>query len=708
MTRTNRGFGLLFWINFVSFVLWGGAFWIVSAFPEVRVIRYIASLISLGIIFPLLGLNATSLLSRFVERTFDIWETLFFTTVFALFLPAFLITVLASATIPIHPLFPIFFTALSFFLTTWFHSWFLETLLIKKTDLRDTKLLVGAFLFYSGFIWLIVSAYPALPDLDPYYWLIQYKTGLIAGQLPLIGEYRPLFASLAYLFHQTADIDLFAYFKYVLPFLSLASLTPLMIIARHFESLLLRLAVFTLPLATASFVLYTLTPIPQSLFNLAFIFFLAAIFQSGRSDSFGTHFYLIVSGTILVFSALYHEMAAIPFILWLTFFAFHERTFILTYVRQHTFSAILLLLLTIDLSYPLLIHVSEFISARLAQVISHLIPINPNFSFPATYVNIDGNSVGWNNWHGIMKYYAYYAGPTVLLVIATLSILRKRILSLISDHHSQTDRFLLWMFSFFFLLAEILPRFFNVAFLPERAWGYAALALIAFTLFLFVSFPLRLQQWFALGILCSAYINGGGAIYINSLKQYLLTPAHFMSAEWIKSSIPGTRIVFSYQYRDLLRVHGQSETMDAPSPDFFSDIRVFDEMFRRYQANQHSPWGAVSRYLSNFSSYNNELNQGHQRRDAEAVSSVLTRIEADTHTLRVRMNQVGVDTEKDLPTVYIYYARPSERNPYAERPYMERTRVIKPGYFCFDRYPERFQRIYALPDDEVVIWKLIE
>jgi hypothetical protein len=705
MTRIGQSLGLLFWTNLASFLLWGGVFVIASAFPEARLGRYAVSLLSLGIIFPLLGLNATALLSRLARRTFDVWETFFFTTVFALFLPAFLITVLAGAGVPLTPLLPLLLTAFSFLLAAWIHPRFLESLCPKETSPRDRRLFLGAFLSYSGFIWLIVSAYPALPDLDPYYWLMRFQTELSLGQLPPIGGYRPLFASLAYLFHQAAGIDLFAYFKYVLPFLFLASLPPLMVMARRFDGLLPRLTVFTLPFATASFALYTLTPIPQSLFNLAFICFLAAISQSGRA---GSHFYPIVSGTILAFSALYHEMGALPFILWIAFFALHERAFILEHVRRHAFSTILLVLLMIDLGYPLIVHLSGFVSAGLAQVISHLVLLSPNFAFPATYVNIDGNAVGWSDWRGIMKYYAYYAGPAALWAIATLSVFGKNTLAILHHYRPSANRLLFSIFGFFFLLAEILPRFFDIAFLPERAWGYASASLLAFAVFSLAALPRTLRQWLALGILCGACISAGGALYINSLKQYLLTPAHFMSAEWIKGGLPDDRVIFSYRYRNLLRVHGQSETADAPSPDFFSDIRVFDEMLHRYRTNQHSPWKAADRYLDDFSAYGAELVQGRQRQDAEAFSLALRRVETDTRALRTRMGQAGLDAGKNRPPIYVYYAKPSQRNPYAERPYMEKARMTEPEHFCFDRYPERFQRVYTLPDDEVVIWKLIE
>lgn len=59
--------------------------------------------------------------------------------------------------------------------------------------------------------------------------------------------------------------------------------------------------------------------------------------------------------------------------------------------------------------------------------------------------------------------------------------------------------------------------------------------------------------------------------------------------------------------------------------------------------------------------------------------------------------------------IYIYYAKPNTESPYANRPYMKAQEIIRPGDVpVFDHYPNRFQRVYALPDDEVVIWKLVQ
>lgn len=660
---------------------------------------------ALVIIFPLLGLNVSALISRMAQHFFNVLEVLFFTAVIALLLAPLLVTMVAGTALPVTPLLPMLFTALSFLIAIWANPRFLESLPPTQFKRLDFVLYTLVFLIYTGFISFIVTAYPALPDLDPYYWYTRYDAELTNNELPRAGGYRPLFASLTYLFYRTAGIDLFAYFKYVLPFLSLVCLVPLEMISRRFDSTLPRLAVFTLPLATASYTLYTLTPIPQSLFNIIIIFFVAAIFQATHLHN---RFYFLTSGGILLTMTLYHEMAVLLFVLWLIFFAIRERHFLSILLRLNLVPAILLLFLVIDLGFSTIAHLYSFFTNGISHVLGALFSISTNFSFPATYVNIDGMSVGWNTWQGVIKYYMYYAGPIVFWVLFIWLSAREKLFAFMRTQPTQVITLLLWISAFFFLLAEILPRFFNIAFLPERAWGYVTLFAAAYTLSFLSSLSHAKQQWLAAAILIGAGINAGGAIYINSLKQYLLTPAHFASAEWIKTATPDYRILLSLQYRNLLQVHGQSQTIDVNSPDLYTDIRIFDETLRRYQLDRRVPWNLTDRYLSTLSSSLTELSQKRVHEDAEAFSTILTRVNTETQHLRERIGWASSDSSKELPAIYIYYARPSERNPYIQRPYMKEGNLIETADFCFDRYPERFERVYSLPEDEVIIWKLLQ
>jgi hypothetical protein len=174
------------------------------------------------------------------------------------------------------------------------------------------------------------------------------------------------------------------------------------------------------------------------------------------------------------------------------------------------------------------------------------------------YTNIDGNVVGWGNWLGVMKYYAFYVGPAVFVTIGILIYLslspelRKRFY----NHWNEKKEFLVLGISFFlfFTIAEILPRFFSVALLPERSWGFAGLILLS-TIPLFFKYSKTKNIWLAIFLIGAILTNIGGAIYINSLKKYLITPIQIESAEWIKYEIPEEKIIFTHEYWRILRVH---------------------------------------------------------------------------------------------------------------------------------------------------------
>jgi hypothetical protein len=124
-------------------------------------------------------------------------------------------------------------------------------------------------------------------------------------------------------------------------------------------------------------------------------------------------------------------------------------------------------------------------------------------------------------------------------------------------------------------------------------------------------------------------------------------------------------------------------------------------------ASERSPWHSADRYLVNLPIRSAELARERFDRDAESFSEILARLDEETQALRLKMDR-SRQPRGGFPAIFIYYARESERNPYAKRPYMTKHRMLEPASFVFDRFPERFERAYALPEDEVVIWKLIQ
>ena len=375
----------------------------------------------------------------------------------------------------------------------------------------------------------------------------QFTKGIISS----LTSYRPLFSSLTYLFNQAARVDLYAFFKYLIPFFALTPLIPAVLIARRFARFIPQLIIFLIPLVNASFFLYTTLPIPQSIFNSLLII---AIFFALHALLSGKKFYFHLAGIVLLFGFFFHEMAAIPFIAWLTALLVTERNTLLRFAQRNRLTTGLVLAIILS-NFSLLSPLLAFTTDWTIKVIALITQSHTNFLFPAQYINIDGNNVGWQGFFGVMQYYTYYFGPASALIFLSLPFIFRRT-TIRSCIKKQEVLFLLLSLLLFLLISDILPRFFNIALLPERALGFVSLFLLAFTPFLLIKLRDQVTTfWYRFIphiLLIALFINLGGALYINSLKTYLITPAQLRSAQWIRANLPQQHIIFANDHHRLL------------------------------------------------------------------------------------------------------------------------------------------------------------
>lgn len=705
----NTRFGKLFWLNLIGFGLTAASFWLTPFFENFRWFTHLQSFLILTITLPLAGLNLTAILEKLVRITLDPLEKLAVAAGIALVGIPFLLSVEYSHFHLLAPTLPIVNALFFFLLAMWLNPFSLEKPGgFSATPSRYFWSLTSACLFYATLILVITSAYYPLPDLDPYYWFSQYRTDFALSQLTPLNGYRPLFASLAYLFNQTAGVDLYAFFKYALPALMLLVLVPATLVARQFHRFTEQFAILLLPLASASLILYFQIPIPQAMLNIALVFFIFFLLYSWMTQK---SFFYFLAGAVAFGAYFYHEAAIFIFLLWLLTTLYHYRHHIKTVIRDHRLSSLLFLLIAFSYA-PLLINpMYHFLSAWMEHSLDLLGSIHLNLAFPATYVNIDGNAVGWGDGIGVMKYYAFYVGPAVFLALAVLTTNLK--VRSADDEYWKIVRkhkefwILASAFLLFFIVAEILPRFMNIALLPERAWGFAGILLLAIVPLTFMHHPRR-AHGLAILFIIAALINAGGAIYINSLKRYLITPEQVTSAEWIKTALPAHRVVFTYGHSRLLRIHAQTPVINVENPELYSDIRVFDDRYLKYQSDNRSLQRRTTETITDLTADLDRLHELHVDTDAERLIQRLNQIALTASTLEQTIQHKLGQAEQAEDQFYIYYAETSSRNPYANRPYMKVESVKAEGGFVYDQYPERFQRVYALPRDEVVMWKLLQ
>jgi hypothetical protein len=670
--------------------------------------RAIYSLIAIAVVFILPGLNLSALFQLLLKKTFILAETLALGALFSLTLLPLLLT-LENETL--HILFPslpllnamaIFgLTLLGYFTASFTASKELPSLALTQNSVTSSLALpftLLSLLGYGAVTWIITTAFYALPDLDPYYWLSSFREMLARGVLTGLSGYRPLFSSLIYILAEGARIDLYAFFKYVLPASFLILIPAFALVAQHLKHPWQKAVIALFPFVNGVTFLYLTEPIPQATLSVLVFFSIAFLAHSFFTRD---HLFLLLSGLPLLFGYFYHEAGAILLLLWALGVLFFFRKVTIRIITHNKLSAFLLLLLFLPhLSGPV-----QFLYERIEIVISLLHSARINLLFPQHYVNIDGNPMGWGNFLGVIKYYLFYAGPVVFLTAITLLSFGKKHFT--RERLWQRPEILIALLSFgvFFLIAEILPRLANIALLPERAWIFAGPYLL---LLLFPLFQTTIgKNKLFLGMLIIAFvINLGGALYINTLKKYVVTNAQLASAAWIRNTLPSDRVLFSFDNHRLLTFYGNSRIILTKNPDFYFNYAAFEEEIHRYK-NKEAPL-SVEQHRKQLRQIASSLLDISEKSSAKKIPQTISSLSQEIQNLEKIKSELGksLQPKETSQSLYIYYAAPHPQNPYANRPYVQ-SLPSQDKEIIFDQYPEKFKRVYTDDIEKIYIWQIL-
>lgn len=696
-------FGKLFWLNILCFGIYG--FLLLFDF-QLRVgtapLSWFQPALTLYIALPLFGINLTAILEKISRTNFDLLEKLSIASILSLLFPPLLLTLQHTHLHILFPELPIINSLLVFLVAVSIHPLALESTALPSSKVFQTNLFqswVIVFLLAFGLITTIVYAYYPLPESDPYYWLLKVQSEISSHALASIDSYRPLLSSLSYIFSSTAGLDLYIFFKYLLPFFTLLVLLPAVLIARQFTRRIEQSIILLLPLTSTSFIIYSTLPIPQSLFNVCLTFFLFFVLYAWFSKK---DFFYFFSGVIILTAYFYHEIALLIALPWFGVTLLFYRTSLWKFLTTNVLSSILLFFLLLSHTNTLT-PLYDFIKNWLVRIFQSTTTLHTNFSFPFSYVNIDGKAVGWSTPLGVVQYYAFYVGPVFFLtVILSLTILkREKIWKILNAIFAYKELFLLSsIFLLFFSIAEILPRFFNIALLPERSWGFAGLFFLALLPIIFRYSPAKRSVILSL-LIISFLVNAAAAIYINSTKRYLITSSQIESTHWIKSSLSKESRVLTHGDWSVMKTHTRANFIDVADRNFYSNITAFESILPllcsvapEYQIRDSLLLNAQ------------QIEQLSQEPGVSILKNnlrqVITQLQATERTL---VDQEDPEQQCIPHNLYIYYAKPSSKNPYHDRPYFSTDTLSSP---VFDLYPKRFERIHVIGQDEVIIWKVIQ
>lgn len=682
---------------------------LVSALPlETNISgRIFRSIVEILALFILPGMNISAFLHYFFKRAFSPIETLAVSSAVSIFIIPLILTLEFTFFGSVSPFFPLANAVLIFIAVTGVFFWvsFIQNkrehfpdfsiqfkYLYKLATSRDFVL---PFLFYSFIALGIVTAFYPLPDLDPYYWYAEFQRLFSEERLVPLDGYRPLFASLSYIFTIGAHIDFYAFFKYILPFSLLAIVFPLSLLASLFSHPLHRVILLLLPFINGIGITYLTLPLPQAFASIACFFCTSFILYAGmKKDAL----FFFFGGAILFFGFWYHEVLAIPLALWIlvTGYAFRREIFGLAR-RNILSSALLLILLAPHIFGPV-----TFILLRIENLLPAFQNFQTNFLFPEHYVNVDGNEMGWGNLLGVGKYYLFYIGPALLLLFLAAVLERKKI-SWKSSFLSTDTLPITLSFFIFFLLAEILPRLFSLALLPDRAWVFAGIFGVALVPALFKT-PLGSKQFFLWTLLFGISLNIGAALYINTLKKYMITEPQLTSASWISTNLPENRIILVSGHSRLLRFHSGSEVVSVSNPNFYYDLSIFEQELEKHMYSKEYLAEAYKEESKHLQELLEDFFSKDPEQEPSEVESLLEKINSSLKVSRSTLDDLRSPSPQK--NFYIYYAAPDSRNPYLDRPYVKKT-IGKEDALIFDKDPTRFKKLYSDEEHKIYLWKIL-
>ncbi|MGB2791676.1 MAG: hypothetical protein WBC29_03960 [Candidatus Moraniibacteriota bacterium] len=691
-------------VNIIIFILVTGVAMLPVTMEGMLIERIIRSVVELSAIIVLPGLNLVACLSILIRRNFSLRETFALAATFNLFFVPLLLFIEFNIFGNVFPTLPLLNAIIIFiiFLGTYFTSTTRHSrkrLLLNSLNTASIKALLFSrdFLFPFGFYLLvvisIVTAFYPLPDLDPYYWYSEFQNLFSKGNL---SGYRPLFSALVYIFTLGSHIDFYASFKYVLPFLLLSLLFPLILLSSLFSQPLHRTIILLFPFVSSINIVYLTLPIPQEIAGIAtFFLVIFALYSWMQKDSF----FLFIGGSVISLGYWYHEVVVLPMAAWAITITYHFRREIFAYAKNNRVATILIIVLLLQYCFSPI----QFLISEIHTQFSTLANFHTNFLFPQQYINIDGNEMGWGDLTGVAKYYAFYVGPVLFTLLIALLFSRKKLFQR-NLFFSKYPAPLTLSFFLFFCIAEILPRLSNVALLPDRAWVFAGIFSLVLIPPLFKT-ALGNKKVFLCVLVAGFSINIGAAVFINTLKKYTVTEPQLTSAFWINEHLPKHRLIFAISdYKPLLRLYGGSEVIPIADPNFFYDKIIFKKELEAHDR--------LTKYMPPV--YTARLNQLRQAiAEIEQRDPLKDRSEVDS------LLQEGIDSLSDAQSIlreskspsysenqYVYYATPDLRNPYLSRPYMKKF-INKEDWIFFNHDSSHFETVYADTEHHIFLWKIL-
>lgn len=739
MTRRQITFFNLFALLLIVFI------WLLPLTPYLPHLQpaLVLAVVFLGTLMP--GINIVYIAEKIMRQNYQLPVFVSLAIISSLTIPPLLLATVyqrlnfidSSLVLSVYTAFlliPLLYTFVSFMLRRWYVPT-PETMLafppVAFPSILIHPLTLVFFLSLAGLLFNL-TRFSFLPVPDSYSWLIEFSQKFSINQLSLTTDYtRRSFSALLSAFFYLGHLDPFFTFKYLFPFLSLLILPPLWLAARllsgrFWQFIFLFAAVFISPT-----IILEVTYIRQQVLFLIFLYFMVGLHLYAMHAKDKTMFYLL--SVIALFGTTIHPAFLIivltNIIAW---FLTHT-----SLIRRHQFITLLGIILIFPLAQKativnMFVRIYEQARASLQNALTG----HWNLNFPSYYVNSDGYEMSWPGFTGVIKYYAYYAGP-VSLTVLTLFILwlftrRDFRYTFMFQLRNVAAVSIVTSYLLFFFIAEIAPRFGNIAFLPERAWQYLSILSVFFLFFVIKaqtafhpSLHLR-TMLLPMLLISSSVISLFGASYINHLNRYSLPDYEFAAAHWMVDHLNDASLVYSSSSKNIIRYHANKNFIgldDAMYSESDPAI-ILDHLSNQLPLNSDASVNLthVSTKLSDIrdiaASTKLSLDQAilsrHISPDTyQSVDNQVAELQtaladiAHDNSLARAYHKTHAPLIDQSPPLYIFYSTTHPKNPLASRPYKSSFTANQDimDFPALDNYPQYFSRVYT-DGDNVIIWQV--
>jgi DNA-directed RNA polymerase subunit F len=436
---------------------------------------------------------------------------------------------------------------------------------------------------------------------------------------------------------------------------------------------------------------------PQS---ILFIALPAIIYFLGSYSKEKSRNYLFMALFICFTGLFFYELFAIPAIIVFLFVVFSYRKWLFA----HPWKAIFLTMWIVATAYP---YISNF---RFITIFSSDIfgafanQLKENHGFRWWFLNNQQSVVGANvSWIGplnVIKYYAYYVSPAILLVFALLLYQRKNFFK-----QYLYLRITLIFMAIFFTISEILPRFY-IQYLPERAWlFFDIVALMIFPAILppVVNSSRKIIKISIMVVLVLAIVGGvGGTIYISKQRGGLISQGEIASLSFFKNIRPNSAVVISQDGNTILIRNYAHQTPIMPSDDFFlnqdfqkSQLYTSIQQINSIMAQDYIDRDKkeVLRATQDFIASSTQEAHDHLTQSFQVASTRIT---------NSKLSELSPESKKEVRSIYIMYSFDKAKHYLATRPYFVARNFFNAKLEKFEN--PAFKVVYS--SSSVIIWEI--